>query len=152
MAVSIGKWSLFWRYERGEPSEEFEAFDPRSAHLWLRTLRTHRDSLPALRRLLAQDGLSDLWRFTDEAVVELTGRKVEAGQIRVLVQPEEDHTSHTQASLDNNTVPFQREERTSRPSSSASKAPVVEDTFPDDAHLVAIAGVLQEAARSGAPF
>ncbi|MBZ5619388.1 MAG: hypothetical protein LAQ69_11800 [Acidobacteriia bacterium] len=151
MSVSIGKWSLFWWYERVEPPEGFEEYDPRSAHQWIRTIRPHRDSLPALRRFLAQNSLDDLWRFTDEGVVELLGRKLESRQIRVLVEPEQDHTSHS-TPPDSGPAPFPREERTSRPAA-PSKTPVVDDAvFPDDAHLVAIAGVLENGSQSAAPF
>jgi hypothetical protein len=153
MPVSVGKWKIFWWHERIDLSEDLKACDPRLPHQWLRSLRANGDCLPKLRRLLAQGNLGDLWRLTDQAVVELAGRKLESRQIRILLQVEPFESFRSSDDPGSNPAPFPQEKRAkSLPSSSAARPLVDEAVFPEDAHLVAIAAVLQNAAQSGAPF
>ena len=147
--ISFSRWRLYWFHERPEPSEEWT--DP--AFLlpgpWLRSFRDKYVLIPALRRLLIQDGV-ELSRISDDGILKLVTRKLEIGQIGVLQRKWKDESQMPQGDGDREKPPpFPKAERTAPKTSSA---PLPEDVFPRDADLAAIADVLKNASKAGTPF
>lgn len=146
--ILFSRWRIYWFHERPEPSDEWTDPSFMLPGPWLRAFRDKSVLLPALRRLLIEDGV-ELSRVSDDAILKLVARKIEVGQIGVLQRKWRDESQMPQGDGDKPAA-FPKAERT--PPKASSAPPVNEDVFPRDADLAAIADVLKNASKLGTPF
>jgi hypothetical protein len=149
--VALGRWRLFWWFERPKPQAELLRWNNSAAALWVGGFRRRNDALPVFRRLLAQHHVTDEWRSGDDGLIRLVTDAVARDRLLVYEWRPQREGGGTNPEETQTLAPaFPLEERRVA-SSSQEQAP---DTplFPDDAELVAIAGVLKSASEAGIPF
>jgi hypothetical protein len=147
--IGGGKWKCYWWYEP-DGSPRFN--DDLRARTWLQQFQADGFSVAALRSMLAKDQSPGLQGLSDEEVLQLIAHKLASGEIRVSrSQPEDGGTLGPREEVQSPLFPLgdRRAASTSATSRSASEEEAV---FGSNADLVAIAGVLTEASRLGAPF
>jgi hypothetical protein len=152
-----GKWTLCWRHELGERKRTLRMRDPFWAYQWLQRSCTGPSAIPTLRRLLAERGSGDLWRATDDTILKLVADKLADQQIWVC-EDEPPVPSRGGGKVEDPPPPaapaaaaFPMDQRKTG-GFTAVKSGADGPLFPADAHLVAIAQVLKDAARLGTPF
>ncbi len=150
--VSLGRWRLFWWFERPQSSAELIPCTSPVAWQWMRSARRGNDALPVLRRLLAQNHPVSC-RVSDDGLIKLLGNALATRRLLVYEwrPAREGGGTNTDDSPPANLAPaFPLEER--RTSSGPSEPPPDAALFPENAELVAIAAVLTAAAEDGVPF
>ncbi len=150
--VSLGRWRLFWWYERPKPSAELIAWDRAAASLWVLGFRRQSDALPALRRLLSQHHTVTFWRWGDDSLLKQVADGVANKRLLVYEwRPERgggDLGDESPAPVLAPAFPLEERRVTTGPAGPAPDVPI----FPEDAELVAIAAVLKAASEDGVPF
>ena len=151
--VSVGKWRLRWWYERPDASETkgLVGVNLERPRQWLGFARGEFQFLPALRRLLAEHGRSDIWQLTDDVVVDLAAQQLSARRITVLQYEPPERTGTSPDPVAEVVKPFPKEKREPKRPTHAPPTPE-EAVFPKDVQLVAVAKVLQDASKQGTPF
>ncbi len=149
--VSLGRWRIFWWFERPEPSPELVRWSSSAASLWIGGFRRRNDALPILRRLMAQHHITDIWRSGDDGLLKLVTDSIVRRRLLVYEwRPERDGGGSNPEETQSLAPAFPLEDRrvaSSRPDQAPDAA-----LFPEDAELEAIAGVLRSAAEAGIPF
>ena len=149
--IGGGKWKCHWWYE---PDDSPRFSDNLRARMWLQQFQADGFSVAAFRSMLAKDRSSGLQSLSDEEVLQVIARKLASGEIRVSrSQPEAGGTLGSREKQQSPLFPLgERRAASSATSGSAPAADEEEAVFAANADLVAIAGVLKEAALQGAPF
>jgi hypothetical protein len=152
LMVPVGRWRLYWWFERPEPSEELIPRSGPAAVTWMRRFRRRNDALPILRRLLAQHHTVNFWRWGDDGLLRQLADGVARGRLLVYEwRPVRGGGGTNREDTGPVLGPaFPLEERRGS-AGRAEQSPDV-SLVPNDAELVAIAAVLKAAAQDGVPF
>jgi hypothetical protein len=147
--IGGGKWRCYWWYEP-DGSPRFN--DDLWARTWLQQFQADGFSVAALRSMLARDQSTGLQALSDEEVLQLIAHKLVSGEIRVSRSQPEDGGALTPREEEASPLFPLSERRAPSAAGSASSPYDEEAVFSSNADLVAIAGVLTDAARLGTPF
>lgn len=127
------------------------------AESYVAQLRRNPAALGLLRSMLSKNGLGSGAPLNQDAILKLFAGQLASGRLRVCQAPASSSTAvagdpaTTSATSAAPSKPFPLTSR-SQKSQSTSTAPDQPAAFPADVELAALANVLAEAARTGAPF